>query len=262
MKYKICVAMMSLALLASCTKTVEPQYLPVAPKSAFAGEPHQAKFADFSKLSSEFRIVRMQSPYEYAKGTLVVDPTARFIYLQEGNGMALRYPIAVGKEGFEWAGDAIIGRRATWPQWRPTLSMKEANPALKDVVEGGSDNPLGARALYLYDNGVDTLYRIHGTTNPASIGTASSSGCIRMFNEHVIDLYGRVPNGTPVVVLPLVIEGADGVQKAPETPEEYLNWMRDNVGKRVVSDFSGLAGALAGDAAGQTATTPDATTAQ
>ena len=222
-----------MSVLGACVEPFEPQYIQPTPKSEFENEPHDAKLVDFSTLSPEFLRVRVQAPFEYPNGTLVIDPNARFIYLMEEEGIALRYPIAVGREGFEWSGEATIQRRAQWPAWRPTPDMREENEDLPEIVEGGSDNPLGARALYLYDaQGNDTLYRIHGTTNPASIGTASSSGCIRMFNEHVIDLYNRVPNGTQVVVLPLLLPGEEAEAKPPETFEEYVAWfakqVRDN----------------------------------
>lgn len=230
---KIIGLILFISVLAACVETYEPQYLEPVAKSEFEKEPHSPKLVDFSSLKPDFLRVRVAAPFEYPKGTLVIDPNARFIYLMEGEGIALRYPIAVGREGFEWSGEATIRRRAQWPAWRPTPEMREENEDLPEIVEGGSENPLGARALYLYDaEGNDTLYRIHGTTNPASIGTASSSGCIRMFNEHVIDLYNRVPNGTPVVVLPLLLPGEEAELKKPETFEEYVAWfakqIRDN----------------------------------
>ncbi len=216
--------------MAACVETYETQYIEPTPKEQFEKEPHNAKLVDFSSLSPEFLRVRIAVPFEYPQGTIVVDPNERFVYLMESEGIALRYPIAVGRDGFEWSGEATIARRAQWPAWRPTPEMRAENENLPEIVQGGSENPLGARALYLYDaQGNDTLYRIHGTTNPASIGTASSSGCIRMFNEHVIDLYNRVPNGTPVVVLPLLLPGEEAELKKPETFEEYVAWFAKQV---------------------------------
>lgn len=142
----------------------------------------------------------------YGPGTLVVDPANRFLYLVQDNGMALRYGVGVGKAGLEFSGSANVGYKRTWPSWRPTDAMiarePERNSPWKNGMAGGPTNPLGARALYLFKNGQDTLYRIHGTNEPWSIGEAVSSGCIRLMNQDIIDLYDRVPDGTKVVVLP------------------------------------------------------------
>jgi len=134
-------------------------------------------------------------------GTIVIDTSRRFLYLVQGNGMAKRYGVGVGRAGFEWSGTEKISRRAEWPDWRPPAEMRarerKKGRELPVVMAGGPDNPLGARALYLGS----TLYRIHGTTQPHTIGKAMSSGCIRMRNEDVIDLYDRVGTGTKVIVL-------------------------------------------------------------
>lgn len=139
-----------------------------------------------------------------APGTIVVDPRDRFLYLVMENGKALRYGVGVGKEGLEFSGKARIGRKATWPHWTPTPNMIRREPdryaKWRGGMEGGATNPLGARALYLHKNGKDTLFRIHGTNEPDTIGHAVSSGCIRMLNQDVIDLYSRVPVGANVVV--------------------------------------------------------------
>ena len=144
-------------------------------------------------------------PHDYAVGTVVVDPANRFLYLVEGAGLARRYGVGVGKAGLAFRGTAEVGRKAKWPSWRPTDNMIRRDPKkyarYAGGVPGGRNNPLGARALYLYRNGQDTLYRIHGTTEPWTIGKAVSNGCIRMVNEHVTDLYERVPVGTLVVVI-------------------------------------------------------------
>jgi lipoprotein-anchoring transpeptidase ErfK/SrfK len=141
----------------------------------------------------------------YAPGTIVVDPQGRFLYFLENPGFATRYGVGVGRAGLEFKGAAIIGRKAEWPSWRPTDAMIRRSPKkyarYANGVRGGPNNPLGARALYLYRNGRDTMYRIHGTNEPSSIGRAVSNGCIRMVNDHIIALYERVPIGTPVVVL-------------------------------------------------------------
>jgi lipoprotein-anchoring transpeptidase ErfK/SrfK len=142
---------------------------------------------------------------KYKRGTIVVDTQKRFLYLVESPISARRYGVGVGREALAWSGTATIDVKKEWPSWRPTDEMIEREPGkyakYKDGMPGGPTNPLGARALYLFDKGYDTFYRIHGTTAPQSIGTAASNGCIRMVNEHVIDLYNRVPIGTQVVVL-------------------------------------------------------------
>lgn len=141
----------------------------------------------------------------YKPGTIVVDPRSRFLYLVQRGGYARRYGIGVGRAGLAFRGTGTIRRKAKWPRWTPTKNMIRREPdkylRYANGVAGGPGNPLGSRALYLYRNGRDTLYRIHGTTQPSSIGRAVSSGCIRMLNEHVADLYARVPIGTKVVVL-------------------------------------------------------------
>ncbi|MEP3275204.1 MAG: L,D-transpeptidase [Stappiaceae bacterium] len=135
-------------------------------------------------------------------GTLVVDTRNHFLYIIWGNDTALRYGVGVGREGFKWYGTAQIDRKALWPRWVPPPEMLKRQPDLPKLVKGGSPkNPLGPRALYLYHNGQDTGYRLHGTLEPWSIGNDVSSGCIRMFPEDVIDLYQRAPIGTKVLVL-------------------------------------------------------------
>jgi lipoprotein-anchoring transpeptidase ErfK/SrfK len=141
----------------------------------------------------------------YEPGTLVVDPRNHYLYFVEDGRSARRYGVGVGKAGLTFKGTATIGRKAKWPSWRPTDNMIRRNPGkyarYANGVPGGPRNPLGARALYLYRGERDTMYRIHGTTEPSSIGRSVSNGCIRMINEHVIDLFERVPVGTKVVVI-------------------------------------------------------------
>jgi lipoprotein-anchoring transpeptidase ErfK/SrfK len=136
-----------------------------------------------------------------APGTILVDTDARHLYLVLPNQKAIRYGVAVGEEALAFSGVARIGHKAEWPGWTPTESIKRRFANLPNHVEGGPLNPLGARALYLYANGRDTLFRIHGTNQPEWIGKAISSGCIRMVNEDVIDLYNRTQVGATVVVL-------------------------------------------------------------
>jgi lipoprotein-anchoring transpeptidase ErfK/SrfK len=130
-------------------------------------------------------------------GTIVVDTTNKFLYLVQDGGRALRYGIGVGREGFEWSGRQTISMKREWPSWRPPAEMIRRRPDLPRFMEGGPDNPLGARALYLGSS----LYRIHGTNEPHTIGQAVSSGCIRMLNDDVTDLYSRVRVGTTVLVI-------------------------------------------------------------
>jgi len=137
-------------------------------------------------------------------GTIVVDPDDKYLYLVQRDQRAMRYGIGVGREGFAWSGRAHVGRKQHWPTWTPPREMIEREPELEEYANGmppGLDNPLGARALYLYQDGRDTLYRLHGTNEAYSIGKAVSSGCIRLLNQDVIDLHDRVQPGAQVVVL-------------------------------------------------------------
>ena len=144
-------------------------------------------------------------PSAFSAGTIIVDTINRFLYLVETDSIARRYGIGVGKAGLAWSGTAEIGRKAEWPAWKPTKKMIRRNPRkylrYANGLRGGGNNPLGSRALYLYRNGQDTFYRIHGTTEPWTIGRAVSNGCIRMVNEQIEDLYGRTAIGAKVVVL-------------------------------------------------------------
>ncbi len=144
-------------------------------------------------------------PGRYSPGTIVVNVSERRLYLVERGGRALRYAVGVGREeAMNFRGSAIVARKAEWPRWIPTEDMIKRMPryaAYAGGMPGGLGNPLGARALYLYVGKRDTYFRIHGTNEPATIGGAVSSGCIRLFNQDIIDLYNRVPPGTPVVVL-------------------------------------------------------------
>ena len=176
---------------------------------------------------------REDVPYagDEAPGTIVVDTHTRKLYLVGEAGMATRYPIAVGREGLSFRGTGGIGRKAEWPSWQPTANMVRTRPDLYAAYAGGLPggliNPLGARALYLYRGGRDSMFRIHGTSDAASIGHATSAGCIRLFNQDIIDLYNRVPTGTRVKVRTeaesLAIEGPQMTDAygriVPETPE-------------------------------------------
>jgi lipoprotein-anchoring transpeptidase ErfK/SrfK len=143
----------------------------------------------------------VSDPTGQPAGTVTINTRERKLYLSQGGGRALQYGIGVGRQGFAWKGEAEIGRKSFWPGWTPPPEMLARQHELPVHMDGGMENPLGARALYLFQGKKDTLFRIHGTNDPSSIGKAVSSGCIRMLDSDVIDLYGRVGKGTPVVVL-------------------------------------------------------------
>ncbi|HWM47403.1 MAG TPA: L,D-transpeptidase [Xanthobacteraceae bacterium] len=147
-----------------------------------------------------------------APGTIVVDSDARFLYYVLPNNKAIRYGVTVGDEALVWSGVAKVGNLQEWPSWVPTADIKKRLGNIPSYVSGGPHNPLGARAIYLYEGNKDTLFRIHGTNQPEYIGQAISSGCIRMTNEDVIDLYNRVKIGAPVVVI------APGEGDSPNNP--------------------------------------------
>jgi lipoprotein-anchoring transpeptidase ErfK/SrfK len=157
--------------------------------------------------------LRTEVPYNgrEAPGTLVVDPQNHYLYLVQKNGRALRYGVGVGAEGFGWSGVATVRSKQEWPDWYPTEEMLQRKPELRRAMTqlqsglgmpGGPENPLGARALYLWQGNKDTLYRIHGTNEPGTIGRNVSSGCIRLTNDDITDLYDRTRVGTKVVILP------------------------------------------------------------
>ncbi|MEM7464517.1 MAG: L,D-transpeptidase [Pseudomonadota bacterium] len=159
--------------------------------------PHQ-------KLDKRHLRQRVRNPTGFPAGTIVVDTAKRYAYYVTSVDEAVRYGVGIGKEGFEWHGGAVVGRKAKWPVWTPPAEMVARQPELAAHTGGmpaGLDNPLGARALYLVSNGKDTLYRLHGTPEWWTIGDAMSSGCIRFMNQDIIDLYDRAHKGTPVVVL-------------------------------------------------------------
>jgi lipoprotein-anchoring transpeptidase ErfK/SrfK len=163
-------------------------------------------FAGSRRTTIDSRFRRQRVPYDggQAPGTIVVDTTQKFLYFVEEDGMATRYGVGVGEEGLSLKGMATIGRKAEWPSWTPTANMMRRKPRLVQYaggVPGGPQNPLGARALYLYRGGRDTMFRLHGTNEPWSIGQAVSSGCVRLMNEDIIHLYERVPVGTTVLVI-------------------------------------------------------------
>ena len=193
-------------------------------------EPFPIAAIDLTKIDPRFyrQVVNLPSDIDAQPGTIVVDPYNHFLYLVFENGTALRYGVGVGRDGFAWSGDATIQAKQQWPKWHPPKEMQARDPAAAkwpDGMPGGPGNPLGARALYLYQGKVDTLYRIHGTTQPWSIGKSLSSGCIRMMNQDIIDLYSRAPIGTKVKVLgnstpdPVAVyQSKGGARPDPERP--------------------------------------------
>ena len=184
---------------------------------ASSGVDHQANYAalpdeafplkrvPLDKIKPELRRQVVAYETSYKPGTIVVDTPARRLYHVMENGQAMRYGVGVGRGGLALSGSAYVGRKAEWPSWTPTPNMirrdPEKNLKYAGGVPGGPNNPLGARAIYLYRNGNDTHFRIHGTNQPQTIGYAMSSGCVRMMNHDVIDLYERVKVGDRVVVL-------------------------------------------------------------
>lgn len=202
-------------LVAACqttgTPTPEPTGLTMQAHSpyeamyaAIPGEQFPIPAVDISKIDPRFFRQEVEDPTGERPGTIVIDTSGPYLYLVREKGRALRYGIGVGRDGFAWTGRAKILMKREWPTWTPPAEMIARQPELEPYRNGmkpGLDNPLGARALYLFEGGRDTLYRIHGTNEPWSIGNAVSSGCIRLLNQDIINLYGRVPLGTDVLVL-------------------------------------------------------------
>ncbi len=162
--------------------------------------PYEATEADQSAAEIPAHLRRQIVAYNgrEAAGTIIIDTPNTYLYYVLGNGRAVRYGIGVGREGFTWSGTQTVGRKAEWPDWHPPVEMIQRQPYLPRFMAGGAGNPLGARAMYLGSS----IYRIHGTNQPSTIGQKVSSGCIRLTNEDVVDLYNRVTLGTKVVVLP------------------------------------------------------------
>lgn len=202
----------SFALLAASSLPASAQsWFPFAPQEArdtrirtaslgspdYFGDDYAAPQREYSRSTRAL----VPDPTRQGAGVITIDTRARALYYSLGNGQAIRYGVGVGREGFLWRGSAQVGRKAAWPSWTPPAAMLKRRPDLPRFMEGGLDNPLGARALYLYQGKKDTLFRIHGTNEPWTIGQAVSSGCIRMLNDDVTDLFQRVRVGARVVVL-------------------------------------------------------------
>lgn len=183
-----------------------PGLFPGRQALALAGEPFPVFASDVQQIPYKFR--RRDVDYKTLEpaGTLVIDAKRRFLYHVLGNGKATRYGVSVGKAGKSWSGESEIKRKAKWPVWVPTPEQLAAYPSFAKYVHGmpgGRGNPMGARAMYLYQGDVDTVYRIHGSSDPSLIGRSATAGCIGLLNIDVIYLYDRVEIGTRVVVLPL-----------------------------------------------------------
>jgi len=164
----------------------------------------------FQQVDPRFLRQTVRYDSDEKAGTIIVDPEGHFLYHLAGGGLAMRYGVGVGREGFAWSGTAHIRAKREWPDWYPPADMFKRQPEIRKVMsaelnhagmKGGPGNPLGCRAMYLYEHGKDTLYRIHGTFEPLSVGRSVSSGCIRMLNQDVLHLYNNTPMGTKVVVL-------------------------------------------------------------
>ena len=171
---------------------------------ALSGEPFPVRESEALTVDYKFRRREMDYKTQELAGTIVIDPKHRFLYLVSGNGRAVRYGVAVGKSSKAWSGEAVIKRMAKWPVWVPAPYHLEEMPSLAKYINGmpgGLDNPMGARAMYLYQGDVDTINRIHGGAKPSQIGGKKTAGCIGMLNIDVIHLYDRVTIGTRVVML-------------------------------------------------------------
>jgi lipoprotein-anchoring transpeptidase ErfK/SrfK len=158
---------------------------------------------DLTQLKPTHFRTEVSDPTGERPGTIVVDTGARYAYLVQEGGRAIRYGVGIGRDGFTWSGRAEVGRKAAWPTWTPPREMIERQPEVAEFASGmpgGLANPLGARALYIYRNGRDSIYRLHGTSETWTIGEAVSSGCVRFLNHDVIDLYNRAPVGAPILV--------------------------------------------------------------
>lgn len=170
-------------------------------------EPFPLPAIPYHEIDPAYLRQEVADPTGERPGTIVVSTSDRFLYLVRENGRAMRYGVGIGRDGFSWSGRAIVQWKQKWPKWTPPTDMIARQPELErwSAANGGMppglDNPLGARALYIFKDGVDTLYRVHGSPEYKSIGQAVSSGCVRLINQDICDLYDRVPTRTPIVVI-------------------------------------------------------------
>ncbi|GHC69623.1 L,D-transpeptidase [Limoniibacter endophyticus] len=207
------------SVLTACTTVSQPVIPAVAPApaeppldgyaqmyAARIDEGYELPAIPYQRIDRRFLRQLVPDPTGEEPGTVVVDTQQHFLYLVRDDGQAMRYGVGLGRAGFEWAGRAVIQWKRKWPKWTPPAEMIARQPELEQYsaanggMEPGLTNPLGARALYIFQNGEDTLYRVHGSPEWWTIGKSVSSGCVRMMNQDVIDLYDRVPNKTPIIV--------------------------------------------------------------
>jgi len=191
--------LMAFSLAGCISDTLDPvpeSAIPARDKKLIASAPYLKHTPDTGWLRHLVDYRTKEKP-----GTVIVDTEKKFLFLIKGEGKAYRYGVTVGEEGMAFKGEANVKRKAEWPDWTPPGEMLKRFPNLPKYVSPGPHNPMGARALYLFKGNKDTLFRIHGTNQPEYIGQAISSGCIRMLNEDVIDLYNRVPMGAKVIVI-------------------------------------------------------------
>ncbi|KQV73279.1 L,D-transpeptidase [Rhizobium sp. Root1220] len=227
------------ALLSACA-TTEPKNPPIPAKvaelppqspedpeldaryGAFEDGGHLVPAVPYKQIDPQYLRQRVTDPTGEMPGTVVVDTSKRFLYVVEAGGTAMRYGIGVGRQGFSWEGDGVIHWRQAWPRWKPPAEMIGRQPELEkySIANGGMEpgvmNPLGARALYIYRDGQDTLYRLHGSPEWNSIGKAVSSGCVRLMNHDIVDLYERVPYHARIKVF-------QAPMPQPQQPDTSLN---------------------------------------
>lgn len=191
--------------------------------AAISDNGHDIPAVPFQKIDPRFYRQIVPDPTGEQPGTVVIDTSGHFLYVVGHSGEAIRYGVGLGRQGFEWAGRGVIQWKQTWPRWFPPNEMIDRQPELEKYrarqvrgtndwdggMEAGVQNPLGARALYIFQDGKDTLYRLHGSPEWWSIGKSVSSGCVRLINQDIIDLYNRVPEGTPIIVSAGLPSGAE-----------------------------------------------------
>lgn len=207
-------------LLAGCAGSIDRkksvEHPPIEPRipdfyanmySAIPDEKFPIPAVDLSQVPRRFWRRRVDFTTTYQVGTLIVDTSSFYLHLVQADGKAMRYGVGLGRQGFEWSGRGVIQWKQEWPKWTPPEEMIAREPELEkwSAANGGMppgiNNPLGARALYIFQDGKDTLYRIHGSPEYWTIGKAVSSGCVRLMNQDIIDLYSRVPKGAPLIVV-------------------------------------------------------------
>ena len=204
MRFRTILAVLALSASVAGCSTIGPMPMFTSSYGAVSDAGYSLPRIPIEKVDRKYHRQIVRYDTSEAPGTIIVDTSNKFLYLVQENGKAMRYGIGVGREGFEWRGTARVAMKREWPTWTPPTAMIKRQPELAKHANGmkpGLSNPLGARALYLYNKGGDTGYRLHGTPEWASIGKAMSSGCIRLMNQDIIDLYERTEKGAKVVVL-------------------------------------------------------------